>query len=389
VIDRRAFARGAVCALALAAALPPWACTSANQSFGLTREASNEGRRSLEIECAGTLAFSPDGALFASSDGRSLQVRQSPSGRPEEKLGLRDDVAGHTGACIAFSPDGRWLASSCRGETGVKIFERDSWKERSPVTLGGELVTAIAFAGDSSELAVGTSASRIELCVLADGARRVLRKPARASDEHGEGLSFLAYVEGDQSLLAATGAGDVVAIDRAQGDVMWSRADERVLALARDGRRALTASRANGEARLLELGAGEPALVCKLPDPDGNGVALAGVFAPDGAWLGVSYSRHLLGANWQSLEFFRIEPMHPAAARPAFHEGVSVPREKGHRPHSSQVRQAALDPPEGGPSRSGPSGRAHCGFCSGRIHGAIGRLIAIWMLADAQGQFPP
>jgi hypothetical protein len=317
VIDRRSFTRGAACALSLAAAMLPWACTSANQSFGLTREASNEGRRSLEIECAGALAFSPDGALLASSDGRSLHVRQSPSGRPEEKLALRDDVGGRTGACIAFSPDGRWLVSSCCGETGVKIFERASWKERSTVTFGGELVTSIAFAGDSSELAVGTSASRIELFALADGARRVLRKPARASDARGEGLSFLAYVDGDKTLLAAIGAGDVVAIDRAQGDVMWSRADERVLALARDGRRALTASRANGEARLLELGAGEPVLLCKLPDPDGNGVALTGVFAPDGAWLGVSYSRHLLGANWQSLEFFRIEPMHAAATRAA------------------------------------------------------------------------
>ena len=300
-----------LCAALVLAMVSSLACTSTSSSYGLTREASNEGRRALEIDCAGALAFSPDSTLLASSDGRSLEVRKSPSGRPQEKLALRDGVDGRTGACIAFSPDGRWLASSCRGETGVKIFERGAWNERRAETFGGEIVTAIAFANDSSELAVGTSASRVELVAPAGGARRVLRKP-RTGEERGEGASFLAYEPGDARILAAIGTGDVVAIDRAQGDVMWSRAAERVLAVSNDGKRMLTASRANGEARLFELGAGEPLLLCKIPDPDGNGVALNGVFAPGGAWLGVSYSRSFLGANWQSLVFLRVEPVKSA-----------------------------------------------------------------------------
>ena len=298
-------------ALALVVACAATGCAGSGSSFGLTRDASNEARRALEIECVGALAFSPDGRYFAASNGRTLCVRQSPSGRTHETLDLRDDAGGAAGAAIAFSPDGRWLASSCKGETAVKVFDTRDWKEHAMFLFTPERVGAIALSSDGSELAVGTSTSRIALCALESGAQRTLRKSRAGTTLDAAPITFLGYGSGDRTLLATAGD-DAIGIDRASGDVLWSRADEHLLAVARDAHRVIIASSKSGLAQLLELGespaSDEPIVACTLHDPAGPGAALGAVFAPDDAWIGIAYARHFIGANWQELEFFRLTP---------------------------------------------------------------------------------
>jgi hypothetical protein len=289
--------------------------------FGLTRDASNEARRALDVDCIGALVFSPDGAYFAASNGRTLRVRECPSGRSHETLELRKDADGAGGAAIVFSPDGRWLAATCKDETAVKVFDTRDWSERALFLFAPEHVGAIAIASDGSEIAIGTSTSRIALCTIETGAQRVLRKSRAAATQDAAPITFVAYGTADRMLLATAGE-DVLGIDRASGDALWSRPEERVLEVARDARRFITASTKSGIAQLLDTGAsiesGEPNLLCTFHDPAGPGTAANAVFDPHDDWIGIAYLRHFLGANWQELEFFRVTP------RPGAKPGASA-----------------------------------------------------------------
>lgn len=282
-------------------------CAGTGSSFGMTRGASNEGRRALDIDCVGAFSFSPDGRYMASSDGRTLRVRKSPSGRPHETFDVRE-AQGDGGTSVSFSPDSRWLAASVNGDTAVKVFDTADWKEHANYLVDSGRVGAIAFSSDGAELAIGTSSSMIELLNLAGGGRRVLRKARGATAQDSTAISFLAYGAGDRTLLANAG-GDVISIDRAQGDVLWSRPEERVLALAPDGRRLIAVSIETGLARLYDLTtSNEPGLLCTIHDPAAPSVAETAVFAADGAWIGVGFARHFVGTHWQELEFYRLTP---------------------------------------------------------------------------------
>jgi WD40 repeat protein len=297
-----------ILALALMSAVILSACAGGGSSFGMTRAASNEGRRALDIECAGDFVFSPDGRYMASSNGRRLRVRESPSGRPHETLEIWNSGDANTGTSLAFSPDGRWLASSARGDSAVMVFDTAEWKEHAKYLLELGRVGAIAFSRDGSELAIGSTSSMIELCTVASGARRVLRKPHTRADQQPAPISFLAYGDGDRTLLANAG-GDVIDIDRAQGDILWSRSEERILAVSADAQRLISVSTVTGLPLLVGVsGDSEPAVLCTIHDPAAPSVASSAVFAADGSWIGVGFRRDFLGTNWQELEFYRVLP---------------------------------------------------------------------------------
>jgi WD40 repeat protein len=246
---------------------------------------------------------------MAASDGRTLRVRKSPSGRPHETLEVRDGESGLAGECIAFSHDSRYLASSCRGESAVRVFDTSTWDEIATHPLDSGKITAIAFSRDGNELAVGTSTSKIELCTVPGGARRVLRKARSAESSEAQPILYLFYGASDRTLLANAGR-DVIEIDRAQGDVLWSRSEERVLAVSRDARSIVSVSLAAGLPRILELtGGSEPKIACTIHDPAAPSEAESAAFAPDGTWLAVGFGRTFLGAHWQELEFYRLTPV--------------------------------------------------------------------------------
>ena len=315
-------------------------CAGSGSGFGLTRGASDEGRRALEIDCVGALAFAPDAQSIASSNGRTLRVRASPSGRTLKTLDL---AGGRGGAVIAFAPGGRWLAASCMGDTAVEVFDTRDWSERALFLFGPERVGAIALSGDGAEIAVGTDTSRIALCTIETGAQRILRKPRALSSEEPTAMSFLAYGDRDRVLFATAGD-ETIGIDRALGDVLWSRAEERALAVSSDARRLVTRSTRTGAARIIETAErGEPAVACTLHDPAGPGSALTAAFAPDQSWIAIGYSRHFLGANWQELEFFRLTPT--KAAKPGSSDAAETLAARSIRGLSAgEPRRIAVSP---------------------------------------------
>jgi WD40 repeat protein len=246
----------------------------------------------------GAVAFSPDGRVLASSDGPGPS--EEPSPRRANHIILWDlarrvqrdkIVAGHGETVVtslAFSPDGRTLASGNTGPTGKgTIVIWDATRGRRLATVRGLRgnVVGVAFSPDGRTLAVASG--DITLWDIARHTRLVT--VVRGLGDGGEGP----YYEGgtavafspDGQILAASSGREVILWDVARRTRLAALTGTGQVAFSPDGRTLAAEKISTSPNEPSTIGLWEVAQHVRLATLPGAGSM---AFSPDGHTLAIS-----------------------------------------------------------------------------------------------------
>jgi hypothetical protein len=189
------------------------------------------------------LAFSPDGRTLASGS-RDKTVKLWAVSNGQDTATLR----GHTGyvSAVAFSPDGRVLASGGSGgvDRAVKLWDLPTGKElasclHDPAPFSG--VKCLAFSPDGKTLASGSLVSQVMLVDVTSGGKRAMLDEGEDSGSL-DSVAFspdgktLAYVSYDRICLCDVATGkNTVKIPAEPGNVDGAvfTPDGRILAVTK------------------------------------------------------------------------------------------------------------------------------------------------------------
>jgi len=142
------------------------------------------------------LAFAPDGGTIAVAAGAQVLLLDADRGETVAVLsGHEEEVR-----VIAFSPDGRLLATATWDDKRVRIWELPSGRERYCLWKHRTGVNAVAFSPDGKTLACGAGKGEVILWNVAGG-QELMRL-----DDHRGWIFALAFSP-DGKILAAAGNG--------------------------------------------------------------------------------------------------------------------------------------------------------------------------------------
>jgi WD40 repeat protein len=253
--------------------------------------AGDPSKAMITLTAAGpirVLAFSPTGGRLVAASGANLQFWDMANLAPEAQPRT---LTGHTGAinALAFSRDGRWLASGS-ADRDARVWDMTAADPAATVTiLRGHTdgVQTIAFSPDGRWIATGSADTTARLWDLnganPTSAEYILRG-------HEEPISAILFTP--DSLRVITASADTTAriwdlttvLPSANPRVLRGHTDQIfAIALSADGRWLVTGSR-DTTARLWDLHDQHPD-VASLVLRGHEGEVTAVAISPDGRWI--------------------------------------------------------------------------------------------------------
>src|SRR5262249_4412410 len=124
------------------------------------------GKKVCDVEGGGnpggyaSLVFSPDGGLVAAARRQTIPPAGVPSGRRALPITLPELQAV---SAVAFSPDGRTVASAPMYAGPVTLWETATGKARLTLAEPGGWIASIALSPDGRLLAAGGKDGRVHL----------------------------------------------------------------------------------------------------------------------------------------------------------------------------------------------------------------------------------
>ncbi|MFF9039712.1 helix-turn-helix domain-containing protein [Streptomyces sp. NPDC014892] len=273
-----------------------------------------------------TVAFAPDGRTLATSHGDDARLWDLDTGRVRATVALRkpddDNMAavgfdragralavaeggqvlnvadgrvvttlkGPTGLemAVAFSPDGRTLATSTRDHT-AQLWDLATGKVLSTVKSGTGVVSSLAFDTTGKTLATGTEDGTVHLWDVADGRQRTTLTSASSRVES------MAFAPDGRTLAAGSYDGTVrlwdLATGRADTTLTGHTSPVMSVAFAPDGGGLVAGNEADtfgggGDVaiRLWKVGTNRPRATLDVPGGDMQSMS----FSPDGDTLATS-----------------------------------------------------------------------------------------------------
>jgi WD40 repeat protein len=222
-------------------------------------------------------AISSDGTLVAAIDfdGSGVDVWDAITGAPVAEL--RNEPAEYFG--LAFSSDGRWLATS--GGNDVRVFDARTWAPAT--TIRGPHVRRLAFDPTGPRLATGTAKGDVAIWAVPNNERiRHLR-------EIGEPVDAVAFSPDGQLVAAASrdGAVQIWRVDSGELESQFNPRHRKLLAVEFDRTsKLILAAGSDGTVVVADVAPGMPITVLEGP----QNVLRSAHFDPS--------ARRVVGGSW-------------------------------------------------------------------------------------------